>query len=100
VVGGVVGTSVGTSVGGVVGTSVGTSVGGVVGTSVGTSVGGSVGCPVGVSAAGTCAKTSDGLGSVISVNVTINTAADKSKYKGLDCLMGNSPVHAIKPMNK
>jgi hypothetical protein len=93
-----VGVTVGASVGGSVGVAVGASVGGVVGVAVGTSVGGSVGCPVGVSAAGACASTSDGLGSVRSANAKINTAAAKIKYKGLDCLMGKSPIQAIKPV--
>lgn len=96
------GANVGSSVAVAVGVAVAGSAGVSVGTDVSVGVGGSVGWPVGVSATGTspsfCAKTMDGFGSVISVNVKINTAADKIRYNGLDCLMGKSPVQAIKPM--
>jgi hypothetical protein len=57
---------------------------------------------VGVSAAGVsaCAKTSDERGNVTNVNISISTAPERIRNKGLDFLMGNSPVQAIKAMIK
>lgn len=88
---GVVGVAVGGSAG-VVGVAVGGSV-------VAVDVGGSVGCVVGVSAEGSCAKTCAGWDIRVNESIRHRTAPQKNKYKDLDCLMGDSPVQAIKPTN-